>query len=41
MMGPYGANFEWRQSGNEDKIGFTAWSPMSIDTDYFGDGSQQ
>jgi predicted enzyme related to lactoylglutathione lyase len=40
-MGPNGANFERRQSGQPDKKRFMAWSPMSIETDYFGEGSQQ
>ena len=31
----YGTSFEWRQSQNPNKKGFTAWSPMRDDTEYF------
>lgn len=32
---PYGATFEWRNSENSNKKGFTQWSPMKDDTEYF------
>ncbi|PZX55735.1 VOC family protein [Algoriphagus chordae] len=31
----YGATFEWRNSENSNKKGFTQWSPMKDDTTYF------
>lgn len=31
----YGTNFEWRQSQNPDRKGFTVWGPFSETTDYF------
>ena len=31
----YGTSFEWRQSDDETKKGFTAWSPFNNDTKYF------
>lgn len=37
----YGTSFEWRQSDEPAEKGFTAWSPFSNKTDYFGDASQQ
>lgn len=37
----YGTSFEWRQSDEPERKGFTAWSPFSSNTDYFGDSSQQ
>ena len=40
-MDKYGTSFEWRQSGEPAKKGFTAWSPFAGNTDYFGDASQQ
>lgn len=36
----YGTNFEWRQSVDISKKGFTQWSPFSEQTDYF-EPSQQ
>lgn len=41
VMDNYGTSFEWRQANEPEKRGFTAWSPMASDTDYFGDASQQ
>lgn len=32
--GQYGGTFEWRHATNEQKKGFTAWSPFPHDTDY-------
>ena len=40
-MDKYGTSFEWRQAEAPEKRGFTAWSPMSMDTDYLGNASQQ
>lgn len=31
----YGTAFEWRKSGNPDHKGFSQWSPMKEDTNYF------
>ncbi len=31
----YGTAFEWRSSENPDRKGFSQWSPMKEDTDYF------
>lgn len=31
----YGANFEWRQLDQPDKIGSTQWSPFADDSKYF------
>ena len=31
----YGTSFEWRQSQNPDKKGFTVWGPFSESTEYF------
>jgi len=31
----YGTNFEWRQSDDQTKKGFTVWSPFNEDTKYF------
>jgi predicted enzyme related to lactoylglutathione lyase len=31
----YGAVFEWRNATQPDKKGFTAWSPMPENTQYF------
>ncbi|GAA0878588.1 VOC family protein [Algoriphagus jejuensis] len=31
----YGTTFEWRSSENPEKMGFSQWSPMKDDTDYF------
>lgn len=31
----YGTTFEWRSSEFPDRKGFTQWSPMKDDTDYF------
>lgn len=31
----YGTTFEWRQSDDETKKGFTVWSPFNQDTKYF------
>ena len=32
--GQYGGTFEWRHANDEQKKGFTAWSPFPRDTDY-------
>lgn len=37
----WGTNFEWRQSDNPDKKGFTQWSPFSKSSGYFGKPEQQ
>ena len=31
----YGTSFEWRKSDSPEEKGFTAWSPMKKDTQYF------
>lgn len=31
----YGANFEWREKENPDKIGITVWSTFKESTNYF------
>lgn len=31
----YGTTFEWRQSDSPEKKGFSQWSPMNHDSDYF------
>lgn len=31
----YGTTFEWRSSEEPEKMGFSQWSPMKEDTDYF------
>ena len=31
----YGTTFEWRSSEEPEKMGFSQWSPMKDDTDYF------
>jgi predicted enzyme related to lactoylglutathione lyase len=31
----YGTSFEWRQSDNSERKGFTAWSPFTNSTKYF------
>lgn len=31
----FGTAFEWKSSENADQKGFTQWSPMAADTDYF------
>ena len=31
----YGTAFEWRSSANPQQKGFTQWSPMNSDTQYF------
>lgn len=41
VMDKYGTSFEWRQSNEPARKGFTAWSPMDDETDYFGDPAQQ
>jgi predicted enzyme related to lactoylglutathione lyase len=41
VMDKYGTSFEWRQANEPAKRRFTAWSPFSDTTDYFGDASQQ
>jgi predicted enzyme related to lactoylglutathione lyase len=40
-MDKYGTSFEWRHTNDMDAKGYTAWSPFSSDTDYFGDATQQ
>jgi predicted enzyme related to lactoylglutathione lyase len=37
----YGTSFEWRQSDDPDKKGYTAWSPMKENTDYFFPSEKQ
>lgn len=34
-VGPYGANFEWRNSADPTKTGSTAWNPFPASTKYF------
>ncbi|TNF39710.1 MAG: VOC family protein [Bacteroidetes bacterium] len=34
----YGTSFEWRQSENPDKKGFTAWNPFPENSSYLGPG---
>ena len=40
-MDKYGSSFEWRHSDDKEKKGYSAWSPFTSDTDYFGVPSQQ
>lgn len=40
-MEQYGSSFQWRQAEDKEKLGHTAWSPFSNNTDYFGEPSQQ
>lgn len=37
----YGTNFEWRQSSNPDKPGFTQWSPFNEKTKYFDPSTKE
>lgn len=37
----WGTNFEWRQSDNPDKKGFSQWSPFKSDTDYFAPSQKE
>ncbi|MBS1537617.1 MAG: VOC family protein [Bacteroidetes bacterium] len=37
----YGTNFEWRQSDEPAKKGFTQWSPFSESTTYFEPSSRE
>jgi predicted enzyme related to lactoylglutathione lyase len=37
----YGTSFEWRHADDTAKKGFTAWSPFTNDTKYFGEASRQ
>lgn len=34
-VGPYGANFEWREAENTDQTGSTAWNTFPETTKYF------
>lgn len=34
-VGPYGANFEWRDAENPGRTGSTAWNTFPADTKYF------
>ncbi|HVO74165.1 MAG TPA: hypothetical protein VMT35_09095, partial [Ignavibacteriaceae bacterium] len=31
----YGTTFEWKQSGDDEKKGYTVWSPFKDSTKYF------
>src|SRR5690606_17164644 len=37
----YGGTFEWRQAADPKKSGYTAWSPMQENTDYFDPSEKQ
>lgn len=37
----YGGAFEWRQKLDPEKSGYTAWSPMKEDTNYFDPSEKQ
>ena len=37
----YGTTFEWRQSDEQTKKGFTVWSPFNQDTKYFEPSSKE
>ena len=37
----YGGAFEWRQKTDPAKSGYTAWSPMKEDTEYFNPSDKQ
>ena len=37
----YGTTFEWRQSDEQTKKGFTVWSPFKQDTKYFEPSSKE
>lgn len=41
VMDKYGTSFEWRHADDKEQKGYTAWSPFSGDTDYFGEPTQQ
>ncbi|MEO1449331.1 MAG: VOC family protein [Bacteroidota bacterium] len=41
QMDKWGSAFEWRQAEDANLKGFTQWSPMSQDTEYFGNPDQQ
>ncbi len=36
----YGTSFEWRHSDDENKKGYTAWSPFQENSNYFGNSDQ-
>ncbi|MCF8239679.1 MAG: SRPBCC domain-containing protein [Saprospiraceae bacterium] len=35
VLNPYGSVFEFRPGAEPEKVGYTAWSPMPLDTDYY------
>jgi predicted enzyme related to lactoylglutathione lyase len=37
----YGTAFEWRQTEQPERKGFTQWSPMDSETNYFEPGKQE
>lgn len=37
----YGKSFRWRDVDDKEHIGYTQWSAMKDDTDYFDPGNQQ
>lgn len=40
-MDQYGSSFEWRHADDKGVKGYTAWSPFTEDSDYFGNPAQQ
>jgi len=39
--GPYGTNFEWRQSDDNTKKGLTVWNPFPENTKYFDPSTKE
>ncbi len=37
----YGTSFEWRQTEDSNKKGYTAWSPFPADTKYFNPSQKE
>lgn len=37
----YGSTFEWRQSDNPNKKGYTVWSPFESETSYFAPSEKE
>jgi predicted enzyme related to lactoylglutathione lyase len=39
-VSPYGTRFNWQQTDNPEKEGYTLWSPFAEDTQYFAPSSK-
>ncbi|CAN5238469.1 hypothetical protein BH20BAC1_BH20BAC1_02030 [soil metagenome] len=37
----YGSTFEWRDAEDQEKKGFTQWSPFKESTDYFNPSEKE